>query len=66
MIPDKAERAIAQSLFLARAEELSSKSVVSKIFTAYKNKERQQELLAVREYNKALYQDSGTPFLELD
>ena len=66
MIPDKTERAIAQSLFLARAEELSSKSVVNKIFTAYKNKERQQELLAVREYNKALYQDSSTPFLELD
>ena len=66
MIPDKAERAIAQSLFLARAEELSSKSVVNKIFTAFKNKERQQELLSVREYNKALYQDSSTPFLELD
>ena len=65
-IPDKTERAIAQSLFMARAEELSAKPIITKIFKAYNDKAKKEELMSVRNYNQALYQDSGMPFLELD
>lgn len=65
-IPDPTERAMAQSIFLARAEELKSKQLINKIFTAYSNKQKQEELDRVREYNAALYQSNDIPFLELD
>ena len=45
---------------------MGSKSIINKIFTAYKNKEKQQELISVRNYNAAILQDSNVPFLEVD
>ena len=65
-IPDLAERATAQSLFLARAAELKAKPLLTKIFSAYQKKEKQENLDAVRRYNEALYQGQDVPFLEVD
>lgn len=60
------ERAIAQSIFLSRATELKAKPLLTKIFSAYQRKEKQENLEAVRSYNSALYQGSDVPFLEVD
>lgn len=65
-IQDFAERATAQSLFLARATELKSKSLLSKIFSAYQRKEKQENLESVRRYNEAMYQGNDVPFMEMD
>jgi len=65
-ILDLAERATAQSLFLARAQELKAKPLLSKIFSAYQRKEKQENMESVRRYNEALYQSNDVPFLEVD
>ena len=65
-IQDFAERATAQSLFLARATELKAKSLLTKIFSAYQRKEKQENLESVRRYNEAMYQGNDVPFMEVD
>lgn len=53
-------------MFLARATELKAKTLLSKIFSAYQKKEKQENLESVRRYNDALYQSNDVPFLEVD
>lgn len=40
--------------------------MLSKIFSAYQKKEKQENLESVRRYNDALYQSNDVPFLEVD
>ena len=40
--------------------------MLTKIFAAYRNKEKDDNLKSVRKYNEALYQSNDVPFLELD
>ena len=40
--------------------------MLSKIFSAYQKKEKQENLESVRRYNDALYQSNDVPFLEMD
>ena len=63
---DPTERAVAQSLFLARAGELKAKPLLNKIFSAYQRKEKQDNLESVRRYNNAVFQSNDIPFLEVD
>ena len=45
---------------------MKAKPLLNKIFTAFKNKEQQDNLEAVRRYNEAMFQGQDVPFLELD
>lgn len=65
-LPDPIERASAQAIFLNKAAELGVKSSVSRIFTAHKNKVRQEEMADVRKYNEMLYKSDDIPFLDRD
>ncbi len=65
-IPDPVERTTAQSIFLARADELKKRPLLSKIFTAYKQKTQVEALEKVRRFNEYLYQSDSVPFLTRD
>ena len=63
---DEVQKATAQSLFLARADELKSKPLLTRIFTAYKKQEHAASLNTIRRFNETLYQSVDIPFLTRD
>jgi predicted P-loop ATPase len=60
------ERTTAEALFLARAEELGGKQLISKIFAAHKKADRSKKLAKVRATNEAIYNSDACPFLTRD